>query len=53
MGIEVGIDGDTAGGWDITTSGMPLKILPDKIITGTMPLNARHLRHYEDKNGKL
>ena len=43
QGIEVGYDGDTAGGSDITTSGMALKVLRDgKIVTGSVPLTRRH-----------
>lgn len=49
QGIEVGADGDTAGGSDITTSGMALKVLGDgKIVTGTVPL--RHRRRADSSH---
>ena len=48
QGIEVGDDGDTAGGSDITTSGMALKVLQDgKIVTGSVPLTRRHYRAHK------
>jgi hypothetical protein len=42
QGIEVGPDGDTAGGSCISAEGMALKLVADgRIVTGSLPLRNR------------